>query len=102
MRVRTHFLALAVGLAFFGLGPASAQTPSTTTTTGTTSGPAVGSPATLGTGGVTPTTPHQTEAVRNGGGVPVQGEQRGQVGGTTNTVKPGASDAGSGVTPRRQ
>jgi len=94
MRVR-HLLAFAAGLALIGLGSANAQT------TGTTTGPAAGSPATLGTGGVTPTSPHQTEAIRNGGGVPVQAERRGQLGGTTDTVKPGASDAGSGVTPRR-
>jgi len=95
MRVRSYLLSLAAGLALTGIGSAGAQT-------GTTTGPAAGSPATLGTGGVTPTTPHQTETVRNGGGVPVQGEQRGQLGGTSDTVKPGASDAGSGVTPRRQ
>ena len=96
MRVRTHVVALAAGLALTGLGSASAQT------SGTTSGPAAGSPATLGTGGVTPTTPHQTQAVRNSGGAAVTGERRGQLGGTSDTVKPGASDAGSGVTPRRQ
>ena len=35
------------------------------------------------------------------GGVPITGEQRGQLGGTTSTVKPGASDTELGVTPRR-
>lgn len=94
MRVSTYLQAAAITLAF--IAPAVAQT------SGTTSGPAAGSPATLGTGGVTPTTPHQTGVVRNGGGASVQGERRGQLGGTTDAVKPGASDAGSGVTPRRQ
>ncbi|GAC1337154.1 MAG: hypothetical protein NVSMB18_01540 [Acetobacteraceae bacterium] len=96
MHLTRHGLALLIGLATSGVGSALAQTG------GTTSGPAVNSPATLGTGGVTPATPHQTEAVRNQGGASVAGEQRGQLGGTTDTVKPGASDAGSGVTPRRQ
>jgi hypothetical protein len=68
---------------------------------GTTSGPAAGTPATMGTGGTTPSTPHQTNTVRNSGGVPITGEQRGQLGGTASTVKPGASDTESGVTPRR-
>ncbi len=96
MRVTRYGLPLLIGLAAIGIGSAVAQT------SGTTSGPAAGTPATLGTGGVTPATPHQTEAIRNQGGVPVTGEQRGQLGGTTDTVRPGASDAGSGVTPRRQ
>jgi len=96
MRVRTCLLASAAAAALIGFGSANAQT------SGTTTGPAAGSPATLGTGGVTPTSPHQTEAIRNGGGVPVQAEQRGQLGGgTASSVKPGASDAGSGRTPPR-
>lgn len=95
MRGRTHLLSLTLGLALTGVGAASAQTG------GTTSGPAAGTPTTLGTGGVSPATPHQADAVRNGGGMPVQGERQGQLGGTADTVRPGASDAGSGVTPRR-
>ena len=96
MRVRTHLLPFAAGLILIGLGAASAQT------AGTTSGPAVGTPATLGPGGVTTATPHQADTIRNGGGAPVQGERTGQVGGTAATIKPGASDAGSGVTPKPQ
>ena len=95
MRPKTHlYLAAIAGLLAAG-GTALAQS-------GTTTGPAAGSPATLGTGGVTPASPHQTEAVRNSGGVPVTGERQGQLGGTANTVEPGKSDAGSGVTPQRR
>ena len=93
MRFSIYFQAAAIVCAC--ALPAFAQS------SGTTSGPQAGSPTTLGTGGVTPTSPHQTGTVRNQGGASIQGEQRGQLGGTTETVKPGASDAGSGATPRR-
>lgn len=56
---------------------------------GTTSGPASGSPATLGTGGQAPATPHQTDTLK-GGGAAMQKEQQGQAGGTsTGPAKPG-------------
>jgi len=97
MHFSTHLHAAAIAV----IVAAGLSVPAMAQSGGTTSGPAAGSPATLGTGGVTPSTPHQTNAVRNGGGVPVQGENRGQLGGTTTTVKPGASDTESGVTPRR-
>lgn len=64
---------------------------------GTTSGPASGKPATLGTGGQTTATPHMTDSLANHGGSTVQNEQTGQSGGTASTVKPGVSDAGAGV-----
>jgi Spy/CpxP family protein refolding chaperone len=48
---------------------------------GMSSGPATGSPATLGTGGQTPVTPHQSEVLRNRGGPTVQQEE-GQKGAT--------------------
>jgi hypothetical protein len=39
---------------------------------GTSSGPAAGTPATLGTGGQTSETHHQSEVLRNGGGKATQ------------------------------
>lgn len=92
--MRLELTAFAAAAALVAAAPAMAQS------SGVTSGPAVGSPATLGTGGTVPASPHQTETVRNGGGVPIQSEQGGQTGGTRNTVAPGASDAGSGTTRR--
>lgn len=44
---------------------------------GTTSGPATGTPATLGTNGTTPTSPHQTNVLRNKGGKATQNEKPG-------------------------
>ncbi len=82
---------IAVVLSF---GSASAQT---NPSGGVTSGPASGQPATLGTGGVTPATPHQTDALQQQGSNPIAAERQGQQGGTQTSVKPGASDAGAGV-----
>lgn len=64
---------------------------------GVTSGPASGRPATLGTGGVTTATPHQTAVTGNHAGTAVRAERRGQQGGTRSTVRPGESDAGAGA-----
>ncbi len=58
-------------------GAALAQAP------GTTSGPAAGSPTTLGTGGQTPAVGAQTEPLRNNGGRAMTGEHKGQRGGAT-------------------
>lgn len=44
---------------------------------GTTSGPAAGTPATLGNNGASPTSPHQTEVLRDKGGQATQGETTG-------------------------
>ena len=52
-------------------------------TTGTTSGPAAGSPTTLGTGGQTPAVGAQTEPLRNNGGRAMTREHKGQRGGAT-------------------
>lgn len=95
-----HFTRIHAAMIAF-VAAAGLSMPALAQSGGTTSGPAAGSPATMGTGGVAPATPHQTNTVRNSGGAPITGEQRGQLGGTGDTVKPGASDAGSGVTPRR-
>lgn len=78
----------------FGSASAFAQT---NPATGTTSGPAAGKPATLGTGGQTTATPHMTDSLTNHGGPAVQNEKSGQAGGNATTVRPGASDAGAGV-----
>ncbi|MBV9654622.1 MAG: hypothetical protein JOZ42_08675 [Acetobacteraceae bacterium] len=57
---------------------------------GTTSGPASGSPATLGTGGQSAATPHQRESLQKTGRA-VQNEGQGQTGGTsTAPAKPGS------------
>jgi hypothetical protein len=66
---------------------------------GTTSGPAAGTPATLGTGGQTSATTHQTETMRNAGGTAVQSEKQGQIGGNGSSVVPGVSGAESGTNP---
>lgn len=78
----------------FGSVSVSAQT---NPAGGTTSGPAAGKPATLGTGGQTTATRHMTDSLTNHGGPTVRNEQSGQAGGTASTVRPGASDAGAGV-----
>ncbi len=67
--------------------------------TGVTSGPAVGSPATMGTGGQSAATPDQSNVLRNQGGAAIRNEQAGQSGGTSASVKPGLPDAGAGVHP---
>ncbi len=80
---------LSVTAVLLSFGSAQAQT-------GVTSGPASGQPATLGTGGMTTATPHQADSLQHPGS-PVTAERQGQQGGTRTSVKPGASDAGSGV-----
>jgi len=55
---------------------------------GATSGPVAGSHTTLGTGGRTPTTPHQSDALHNKGGGSIQGEHQGQAGGSDQTIAP--------------
>ncbi len=108
MRTSIRLLSLAAAAALFGIGPAGAQSTGTTLNTGSnpsggvTSGPAVGSPATLGTGGTTPSTPHQTDTIRNNGGAAIKHAKQGQHGGTRASVKPGRSDAGAGVHEGRQ
>jgi hypothetical protein len=62
---------------------------------GTTSGPAAGSPVTLGTGGVTTAAKHMRSTVRGHEGAAVRNEGSGQTGGTT--AQPGKSDAGAGT-----
>lgn len=93
--VRVGFVAatLVVG----GFGVALAQT--TSPTGGVTSGPGAPTPgpATLGTGGTAPASPHQTHSLQNHGGRAVRAERSGQHGGTRSAVRPGASDAGAGV-----
>lgn len=44
---------------------------------GTTSGPASGTPATLGNNGAAPASPHQTDVLRNKGGQATEGESVG-------------------------
>ena len=78
----------------FGSVSAFAQT---NPSSGTTSGPATGKPATLGTGGQTTATPHITDTLTSHGGSTVQNEQSGPAGSPASTVRPGASDTGAGV-----
>ena len=94
--------------ALLAFAPAMAQTSGSSSTTnapgsqgpspGVTSGPAAGTPATLGTGGETPTTPHQQSALRNRGGKTIQREQQAGAGGASQAGHQGKSDAGSGKT----
>ena len=65
---------------------------------GTTSGPAAGTPSALGTGGEVPASPHQTGAVRGSGGSTIQQERQGQSGGAA-PVSPGQTGSESGPTP---
>ena len=67
---------------------------------GTTSGPAAGSPTTLGTGGVTTATKHMRSTLRGHEGAAARNERSGHTGGTT--AQPGKSDAGSGTHPALQ
>ena len=83
-------------LTLLGLGgPALAQ--NAAAPGGVTSGPAAGSPVTLGTGGVTTATPHQTDVTGSHVGAPIGAAQGGQQGGTQSSVRPGQSDAGAGT-----
>ncbi len=66
---------------------------------GTTSGPASGSPATLGTGGTTPVTPHQSESLRDKGGAALKDEHQGQTGGTTKKAAERGTEAGPAPKP---
>ncbi len=72
-----QILFAAVAAAIISGGAAMAQTP------GTTSGPAAGSPTTLGTGGQTPAVGAQTEPLRSNGGRAMTREHKGQHGGAT-------------------
>jgi hypothetical protein len=65
---------------------------------GVTSGPAAGTPATLGTGGEVPASPHQTGVLDKSGGATVQHEQQGQSGGAA-PVRPGQTGSESGRSP---
>ena len=66
---------------------------------GTTSGPAAGTPTTLGTGSQTGATSHQAETVRNRGGAAVTNETQGQAGGNGSSIRPGVNGAESGSNP---
>ncbi len=85
---------LSITAVLLGLGSANAQT---NPSGGVTSGPAAGQPATLGTGGMTTATPHQSDSLQHSGGPAITAEQKGQHGGTRTSVKPGKADAGAGV-----
>jgi len=61
--------------------PPSGQSGATTGQPGVTSGPAAGTPATLGTGGTTPASPHQMHTVHHRARS-VSNEHKGQAGGT--------------------
>lgn len=92
--------AAAFALALFGAVSAHAQNsqvaPNAGPGSGVTSGPAAGVPTTLGTGGQSAATPHQSDSMRNHGGPAVSNETQGQQGGTPASVKPGLPDAGAG------
>ena len=62
---------------------------------GTTSGPAAGTPTTMGTGGKTTATKHMRRTLRHHRGSSMTHEQQGQAGGAAG--QPGESDAGSGT-----
>ncbi len=64
---------------------------------GTTSGPAVGTPATMGTGGVTAASPHQLQDTRDQGGPAVKPELS-QSGGASNKGRQGRPGTESGKT----
>jgi hypothetical protein len=70
---------------------------------GTTSGPASGSPATMGTTGSTPGTPHQNEAIRDPSSAvkPQGGQGDTQGSGSVGTQQPGSPDTQSGATPKQ-
>ncbi len=65
---------------------------------GVTSGPAAGTPTTLGAGGQTGATPHQADAISKSANGAVTQEQAGQKGGSGEKV-PGVAGAESGSTP---
>jgi hypothetical protein len=65
---------------------------------GVTSGPAAGTPATLGTGGEVPASPHQTGVLDKSGGKTIQQEQQGQSGNAA-PVRPGQTGSESGQSP---
>jgi hypothetical protein len=65
---------------------------------GTTSGPAAGTPAALGTGGEVPATPHQTDVLKNSGGETIKQEHQGQSGSAA-PVQPGQTGSEAGQSP---
>ncbi len=73
-------------------------TPSMAQQTGVTTGPAAGSPTTLGAGGQTGATPHQADTLGKGAGSAMKDEQAGQKGGSAEKV-PGVNGAESGTNP---
>jgi hypothetical protein len=70
---------------------------------GTTSGPASGSPATMGAPGTTTGTPHQNEAIRDPSSAvkPEGGQGDKQDSGSVGTRQPGSPDTQSGATPKQ-
>jgi hypothetical protein len=93
------------------VSPASAQTsPSTDTSpqSGTTSGPASGTPTTLGTGGNTTATPHQQEGVKDQSSSVTREEKQGAGSGSSQAPRgpaagqPGAEGNKSGPAPKRK
>ena len=87
-------------------GPAFAQTssPPSPSSSGSTSGPASGSPTTLGSGGTTPATPHQLEGVKDQSSSITRGTEQGS-GSTqepkgTAMEKPGAAGTEAGPSPK--
>lgn len=97
--------AAAVGQTTGTQPPAATQSPGAPQS-GTTSGPASGSPTTLGTTGTTTGTPHQMEGVRDpGSAVKREAEQGSQSGSTqaphsAGTGQPGSPGTESGAAPK--
>lgn len=73
---------------------------------GTTSGPASDSPATLGTSGTVPATPHQTQDIRDPGPAVTRELEQGsqpdatQSSGSVGTKQPGSPGTESGLPPK--
>lgn len=80
-------------------GPAALAQQSTGGAAGITSGPANNSATTLGTGGETPTSPHQTQVLRYKGGPAIQKEKMSK-GGPGEPGRPGRTGTESGRAPQ--
>ena len=86
--------------------PAPGAAPAPPAPSGTTSGPASGSPATMGTSGTTTGTPHQMESVREPGSAVKRETEQGapsgaQDSGSVGTRQPGSPGTESGQTPAK-
>jgi len=96
MKLALTTAASCAAFALVASGMAYAQQQQPNTEGGVTSGPATNSPTTLGSGGNVPASPHQLQGTQKSGGQAINGEEKGQQGGSgTSMPSKQGTEAGS-------